>query len=101
MRIGLTSVATVIAVIGFTGAGMAQMKGEGVLIHYRSAFKFWRKHRGGLGGMLVRVIAVFHALAWSLACLVKSLLFQRTWRESGNRLALYGKIILLALGMIS
>lgn len=81
------------------GAGMAQMKGEGVLINYRSAFEFWRKHRGAGGELAARALAAAHALLWSLGRLLLTLLFLRSWRELGGRLWLYTRIAALAIGI--
>lgn len=78
---------------------MAQMKGEGVLINYRSGFRFWRKHRGVWGGFAARFTAAAHALIWSLGRLFLTLLFLRPWRELASRLWLYGQILALAVGL--
>lgn len=81
------------------GAGMAQMKGEGVLINYRSGFRFWRKHRGLAGEVLARATAAAHALIWSLGRVLLTVLFLRSWRELPGRLWLYGQIMSLAVGL--
>ncbi len=80
------------------GAGMAQMKGEGVLIHYRSAFRFWRKHRGWCGELAARVITLFHSQYWMIGRFILTALFIRPWKNLAGRLALYFKIFFLAGG---
>ncbi|MEW6516277.1 MAG: glycosyltransferase family 2 protein [candidate division FCPU426 bacterium] len=81
------------------GAGMAQMKGEGVLINFRSAFKYWRKHRGIRGEGLARAAVAAHAVGWSLGRLALTVVFRKPWRELPARLGLYAQVLALALGM--
>lgn len=81
------------------GAGMSQMLGESVLHNYRSEFRYWRKHGGRSVAVLMRAAVLVQALAWIAGRSALTLLGAKPRSELAPRLNLYGRVVLLALGL--